>query len=633
MNAKKCGFALRRLFFFVPIGALMICMGWIQPIEANEAKDHYRMGLRAEERLDIFGAREHFREALRAQPQLPGLREHTAWFLYLNGFHDRECLGLFEECLPTATDRHATANAISHVRQQIGLIPPTSRAPVARPRNVPAASNLPARLQHARELFWSGSPQDAQVEFEALVAEKPNEAALRRELAQVLSARNDHDAAAEQLAIARSLRPNEPEIVLDQAVAEAFRGNRTAALRMIDSMIYTDDAPACLARARAYHYSGEFIQASREYQRVLATRPYDEIAANGLAECSLRNNSIPEARRLLETWPAMAQVSDWSHQIKFEREVAAPRIRAGLSHTSNSLDYENWNVGVDFRYRPRPDLQFEMMTTCGWFQQDHFSTIDRQTGQLALTYQNTDFWAVSGFVGLNDYSNGWTSATGGIGVMVRPVSTLELNLSASHIDIVDSEPPLGISIYDLASTIGAVGGRATMDSLTLTASWTPMERLELFGKYRIGELSGDNTLNEAYFNIAYTVMREPFVRVGYGLAYSKVDDPSPVYTEDGKTTSYYYDPDGLLMNNLYIEFSQSIGEKFSYGAEGHFYQQPRSGGVGAGLFAYARYQWADNQAVRIDARYFTQNHGLNRDDSSSGQYNAFNLVAIYEYRF
>ncbi len=633
MNAKSCGFVPRRLFRLIRMGTLLAVIGAAYGAGADDAKDRFRSGLRAESRLDIFGAREHFRAALRSQPRLPGLREHTAWFLYLNGFHDRECLGLFEECLPAATNRHATANAISHVRQQIGLIPPVSRPPVARPRTTPPDSDLPARLQHARELFWSGSPQAAQAELESLIAEKPDEAALRWELAKVLSARTEYAAASEQLAVARRLRPNEPEIALDQGTAEALLGNRTTALRMIDGMIFPDEALACLVRARAYHYSGEFIPAAREYQRVLATRPYHEIAAHGLAECSLRNNAVPEARQLLATWPAMCQVTNWNDRIRLEREVAAPRVRAGFSHTRNSLDYENWNVGMDFRFRPRPELQFELMTTGGWFMQDGFSTIDRLTGQFTALYQESDFWALSGFIGLNDYSNGWTSATGGLGIMFRPFSSLELNLGVSHIDIVDSEPPLGISIYDLASTIGAVGGRATMDAFTITASWTPVERLELFGKYRIAELSGDNTLNEAYFNIAYVVMRDPFVRVGYGIAYSHVADPSPVYTEDGHSTSYYYDPDDMIVNNLYVEFSQNIGPDFSYGFEAHLYHQPDSGGIGTGLFAYARYQWADNQAVRIDARYFTQDHGLNRDNSSSGSYDAFNLVAIYEYRF
>lgn len=633
MNARSCSLPLRRLFRLIRIGALLAVVGPLCAVRAEEIKDRYRSGLRAESRLDIFGAREHYREALRNQPGLPGLREHTAWFLYLNGFHDRECLRLLEECLPAATNRHATVNAISHVRQQIGLIPPVARPPVARPRITPPDSDLPARLQHARELFWSGSPQPAQAELESLIAEKPDEAALRWELAKVLFARMDYKAASEQLAVARRLRPSEPEIALDQGTAEALCGNRSAALRMIDGMVFPDEALACLVRARAYHYSGEFIPAAREYQRVLSTRPYHEIASHGLAECSLRNNAVPEARQLLETWPAIARVTNWNDRISLEREVAAPRVRAGFSHTRNSLDYENWNVGMDFRFRPQPELQFELMTTGGWFKQDGFSTIDRLTGQFTAVYQNSDFWALSGFIGLNDYSNGWTSATGGLGVMIRPFSSLELNLGLSHIDIVDSEPPLGISIYDLASTIGAVGGRATMDALTITASWTPVERLELFGKYRIASLSGDNTLNEAYFNIAYVVMRDPFVRVGYGIAYSDVEDPSPVYTEDGHTTSYYYDPDGMVVNNLYVEFSKNISPDFSCGVEAHLYHQPESGGIGTGLFAYARYQWAGNQAVRIDARYFSQNHGLNRDNSSSGSYDAFNLVAIYEYRF
>jgi hypothetical protein len=71
----------------------------------------------------------------------------------------------------------------------------------------------------------------------------------------------------------------------------------------------------------------------------------------------------------------------------------------------------------------------------------------------------------------------------------------------------------------------------------------------------------------------------------------------------------------------------------SLGGEGHFYQQPLNGGIGTGLFGFARLKIAENQALRIDARWFSQDRGLNRDGTSSGFYNALNLVCLYELRF
>jgi hypothetical protein len=219
-----------------------------------------------------------------------------------------------------------------------------------------------------------------------------------------------------------------------------------------------------------------------------------------------------------------------------------------------------------------------------------------------------------------------------MGVMFRPVSTLEFSISADHSDIVDSEPPLGSSIYSMGTTIGGVGGRATMDALTFRASWTPVENVDFLGSYRIADLSGDNRLNDLYMAIAYTFTRNPFVRVGYGLGYADVDDPAPTYTEGTSSTPYYYDPANRLTHHIYIEHVRMIGSNLHYGTEARIILD-EDGGTGAALSTYIQYRWSDHQSLRLDARYFTQNHSRDRNNNQSGHYDAINLIAIYEYRF
>lgn len=597
----------------------------------ESAEELFKRAQSAEARLDLFGAREDFRKAIKIDPNLMGLLEHTAWFLYLNGFHNPECLRLFEESLPRSSDPNAVRQAITQLREEMGLELGQARPPTARPAR--EAATLPARLQYARETFWSGAPQDARALMEKLVEENPKEAALRLELARVLIALNDFAAAGKELHIARALRPNEPEIALELSKAEALRGRRTAALRALEGIEFPDAATYHLARARAYHYAGEFLPASAEYRLVLAERPFDEIAAHGLTESSLRTNAVPEARSLLQEWPSTSLVANWSERITLESEVAAPRVLASGSLFSNNLTYRNWNAGADFRFRPLDALEVNFATTHGWFAQEDFGSIERQTGEVILRYQSTDIWAASANFGVNGYNTGWTSVTGGVGVMVHPVSTLEINLKADHMDVVDSEPPLGLSLYDLAATIGAVGGRATMDMLSLSTTWKPMERLEFFGKYKLATLTGDSILNDYYVNAAYSLLRSPLVRLGYGFSQTRFSKASPVYQDGASSTSLYYDPEDLLVQNFYAEFSQNLGKSFTYGAELHFYQQPLNGGTGGGLFGFLKYSWTGHQALRIDARYFSQDRGLNRDGTSSAHYDSLNIVASYEYRF
>ena len=611
---------------------LMFFVGMGHALAAGESAEAlFKRGQEAEVRLDLFGARADFRKAIEIDPTIPGLLEHTAWFLYLNGFHNQECLRILEACLPKASDPDAVRKAISQLREEMGLDQSRARPPTPRPDRSPASP--PERLQYAREMFWSGAPKEAAALIGELVRENPKEASLHLELARVLIALNDYPAAARELRIARELQPTEPEIALEQAKAEAFRGRRTAALHALEGVSFPDSAPLHLARARAYHYAGEFLPASAEYRQVLAERPFDESAAHGLTETALRTNAVPEARTLLRQWPSVSLVSDWSERLTLERELAAPRVMASGSLFSNILTYRNWNAGAAFRFRPIDALEVNLDTTHGWFAQDDFSPIERQTGELGLRYQATDIWAATANFGINGYNSGWTSVIGGVGLLVHPVSTLEIQLKADHMDVVDSEPPLGISLYDLAATIGAVGGRATMNIASLSATWKPVERVELFGKYKLAELTGQSILTDCYVNASYTLQRSPLVRLGYGFSQTRFSKGSPVYRDGASSTSFYYDPQNLLVQNYYAEFSQNLGKHFTYGAEAHFYQQPINGGIGAGFFGHVKYSLTGNQALRIDFSYFSQDRGLNRDGSSSAHYDCLNIVAGYEYRF
>jgi hypothetical protein len=75
------------------------------------------------ERQEIVSAREQLRSAFRANPADAPLRARYAWFLYSNGFHDKECLSLLEESLRngSASDPAGVFNAIIEVRAELNL--------------------------------------------------------------------------------------------------------------------------------------------------------------------------------------------------------------------------------------------------------------------------------------------------------------------------------------------------------------------------------------------------------------------------------------------------------------------------------------------------------------------------------
>lgn len=635
MKASPCWLSCGRpsgLPFILASITLSLCGSLIAA--SLGASTAYRRGLKAENTLDLFGARNHFQEVLAHPDSIPGSREHVAWFLYRNGFHDRQCLSLLEQVKTQTAHPAATARSIRDLRCELGLAPPEPTRTTTPPPPPSRGSSKPDRLQYARELYWSGALPEAKTAYAKLVEEMPNKPALRWEYSKVLASSEQYQQAVDQLEVAGQLLPGEPEIILAQAEAEAKLGHRSKAVGMLKGLKMDDPARIHLIRGIAHHRVGEFAPAAVEYRKVLTSRPYHEEAAFGLAECSLRINAIPEARGILKTWADTPRNIDWSERNKLEYFLTAPRLRVGSSYLENSLDYEVWSIGADLRLRPTAALDISLAVTHDRFDQSGFRDVSRETAVMSASYQANDIIALQGQIGVNDYDNGWTTLNGSCGIMLRPTPNLEFRLDAAVHDVVDSEPPMGISLYDLASTIGAVAGRASMESLSASVTWqTPIENVQAFGKYRIATLEGDNTLDDAYGEITWMLSRDPMLRLGYGVAYMNTEDPSPIYTEGTLTTPLYYDPDSLVVHNIFLEASKHCSNGLSYGSELHLYLQPDNDTTGVGIFGFIRYTYNEQHSMQLDARYYTQDRGRNRNQTDSGHYDAFNLVACYEYRF
>lgn len=90
------------------------------PAPALEDRERAELSL---ERQEIVSAREQLRSAFRANPADAPLRARYAWFLYSNGFHDKECLSLLEESLRngSTSDPAGVFNAIVEVREELRL--------------------------------------------------------------------------------------------------------------------------------------------------------------------------------------------------------------------------------------------------------------------------------------------------------------------------------------------------------------------------------------------------------------------------------------------------------------------------------------------------------------------------------
>lgn len=105
----------------------------VAPSPDHRELEHRERAELSMERQEILAAREELRAAFREDPGDAPLRERYAWFLYSNGFHDRECLSLLEESLRNgrASDPTGLFNAIVEVRRELRLPSTPLRKPQA----------------------------------------------------------------------------------------------------------------------------------------------------------------------------------------------------------------------------------------------------------------------------------------------------------------------------------------------------------------------------------------------------------------------------------------------------------------------------------------------------------------------
>lgn len=118
----------------------------VEPTYSSPPLGLFQMGQLAESRTQLLDAREKYRRALRQNPEDDALREHYAWFLYSNGYHDKECLRLLEITLQhgNASDPASLFSAIVEVRDELGLPPTPMKKPPGEPLKIAAKNRASA---------------------------------------------------------------------------------------------------------------------------------------------------------------------------------------------------------------------------------------------------------------------------------------------------------------------------------------------------------------------------------------------------------------------------------------------------------------------------------------------------------
>jgi tetratricopeptide (TPR) repeat protein len=636
-----------------------------------------KRGELAEQELRLYDARDLFRQAIRNNPDAAGVLEHAAWFSFLNGFHDEQCLALLRQAIPKAQEPAALERAARHVERALGLRPPADAfehqekqafdlamikkaahgtdaerggalvdagryeegIPLLEQALAEDPSNGPLELRLARAYVWARRQLEADAAFSRLNERYPANPALLLELAQVAAGREMLERARALLIAAERIRPGDPRILLERSRIEARLINRGAALDAVSRMPpeHQTRPLAMLARARAEHYRGQFGPARDGYARALNAAPHLEEAAHGLAECRMRRGEMGSAAALLAAWLPRERILDWEPRTDLFAELTDPRLGARFATYSNSLDYLEYNFGIDMRFHPSPETEIRPVLVNSLATQTGFTSIDRQGGFVDVLSRPGDRLATAARLGANGYTNGWATPIGGISAEVFPVHWIDIGGSADYFNLIDFQPPFGIGIYDIVTTIGAVGERISSTQGTLFVRLRPAVGWMLYARTRVASFSDGNFFQDDFAEVAYEFRPGPVrTRMGWSYYFLSLRDDAPLFqqTPGGPATPAYYSPAALNVSVWNLEMSGRPRDRLEFGGEGHLFHVLENNGLGVGIFLYSKIElespWS---SLRLDARYFTQNRGLTRQNLAAGSFDALNFVLSYDRRY
>jgi hypothetical protein len=248
-----------------------------------------------------------------------------------------------------------------------------------------------------------------------------------------------------------------------------------------------------------------------------------------------------------------------------------------------------------------------------------------------------DWVATSARLGVNGYTNDWVTPVGGLSTEFFPTHWLDFGGGAEYFNLVDFQPPFGIGIYDVVTTIGGVGEKISSTQGSLHVRLRPRTGWTLYARSRVASFSDGNLFQDYFAEATYEFRPSPIrTRVGAAWYFLSLAEDAPLYQQvpGGPITAAYYSPAALDVISYNLEMSGRLRDQLDVGGEGHLYQIIENSGLGVGIFLFAKRELGSPlRVLRFDARYFTQNRGLTRQSKSAGSYDALNFVLSYDRRY
>ena len=659
-------------------------------VSANiEAYETFKQGLELEQELRIFEARDTFREAIAMDPSTPGYQDHYGWFLHIHGFSE-EAVAVFKKALPFAEDKQSMEAGLAWNLKAIGLqkhsrVPDghidkseeTSSSPhdpylekirklkleisespdpaalqkrlfnvyidhneldnaIKTAEDLRSGNSLDkvTHLQLARVLFWNGKKDRSEIEYRKLIKRSPKSAFLLYKFAGILESDGRLDEALETLEISLNIYPDAAVTKKRYAEVLAKLGRGNEAVNAASSIDTSEHSrlTGLLARASALHFSGQSIEAQGAYQTVLNEYPYNTDALGGMTETSINTGRYKSAEAAIAKW----EEADPDARLEKQKALLAsssPILEAQAEHYTNSSDFTRNNFGADYSFNALVGLRLRTGYYYSDFSQDGFNDVTRHTLFVQGKQRVSEEVQFSGRLAFKDYDNDNTNINGNIAMQFQHSNSFTAAIGYRHFDIIDTVLSFNNTLNSYVVTIGSVGLDIQSDDYKLYLLYSLSPRVSLAGEFIHGEYSDGNTKRSMWFEAAYQIRHTPGLRVAYNYFHLDFKNPAGTFTEGTLSEAAYWDPINFDAHTLRLEYRHDYNKRLSYGAKIALSYSPKSQGTSTALSVFGSYKIRDHLSLRLDARRFDSNKGIERVGTETGSWWANNYNISLQYRF
>jgi len=649
----------------------------------------FKQGLELEQECRILKARDKFREAISMDPFNHGYLTHYGWFLHYHGFSE-EAVAVFKKTLPLAEDKSSVAAGLAWNLKAIGqqklhrpayglIIKSKSTEPSPKDQYSEKIRSLkleisespnPVKLQKklfntyidnnefdsairtaedlrssntldkltqlqlARILFWNSKKQQSEIEYRLLIKESPDSAFLYYELAGLLDVDGRLDEALEALEESLKIYPDAPATKKRLAEVLAQMGRDSDAEKVASSINPSDSAglTGLLAKARALHFSGRLAEAQEAYKIVLNEYPYNNDALWGMTETSIYTGKHKSARTTITKWEKVGPDPRLENQRKLLAQSSSPVVEAQAEYYTNSSDFTRKNYGADLSFLADDDLRLRTGYTYSDFYQDGYNDVKRHSIFLQGNKDVSEQIELTGRVAISKYDNDNTNINGSIAIQLHPSNSFRSEIGYRHFDITDTVLPFNNTLNSYVATIGSVGLNIKSDDYRLYLFHSPLPGVSLAGEYVFGKYSDGNTKQTIMFYAGYQILHNPDLRAAYTYFYLDLKDPAVTFTEGIQNEAAYWDPINFGSHTIRLEYRDNYNKDLSYGAKAALAYIPKSQGNSRTLSAFISYKVRKNLSLRLDARNFYQNKGIDRV-GTTGYFRADNYNMSLQYKF